>query len=775
MTENYAEFGKSTDRSPIVPEVTIRSYSFRVTEIALGLVAFLAVVVCIVLGTMVSSGAGNGTNSPSTSAQTGGQNQLCVSPPCLKSASYVVSNLNTSVQPCDNFYRYACGRFKTEHPLDSETSSITVYSNMYYHNEEKLKKILESPIVRSQDYSTERKLKHYFSSCTDTYRKERAKGTPLITKVINNIGGWYVLGTFSNTSFDFHTAFRKVSVDYWTAAFYTFRVATDWYDWHKRVIELDYSGMSMFWYYYTEPSTEKYRNDMKTFMRRLANFLVRDSNITLDNATKNTRIETFINDAFTIEMNLANITKNTMPTSDPHAYEKRVSISDLNTMLGTAIDFSTHIMYMFNDANVGPSTKIVLREADWLKKMNDMIDGLGVNKTRMLNNYLVWKLMDRYDVELSWEYVHASREFFVDRYGIPQFLGTWLYCFQNMDRYLGDALSSMYVRDHFADANKQKAHEILDYVKEALIDSTMNNVFMDDATKAKAKDKMKGSLDKLGYPDFMMNDAAMDNLYSSLQVDQFDYFGNLLSVNKFIQKSWNKKLKNHVNKQEEWVYRTYDTFMSYYNPWNELLVPAGLLQFPFYDYTLPHFMNFGSMGSVIAHHLVHGIDHSGGYYNVEGVFEDWWSNQTTNKWIEAKRCVENYYNNQTMGPFTIPGQTIPLTVKVNGVRWAAEAMAETSGVQIAYKAYKKWVQKNGGEKMAPGLGLTNDQMFFVSYAQASCYNRNDNVAYYNAVRGTVSEDIRTNSALSQIKEFSTAFNCPAKTPMNAEVKCSMYG
>lgn len=237
MTENYAEFGKSTDRSPIVPEISIRSFTFRVTEIALGLVAFLAVVVCIILGSMVSSGVSNGSDSPSTSAQVG-QNQLCVSPPCLKSASYVVSNLNTSVKPCDNFYKYACGRFKIENPLDPETSSRTVYSNMYYHNEEKLKKLLESPIVRSQDYSTERKLKHYFSSCTDTYRKERAKGSPLITKVINNIGGWYVLGTFNNNSFDFHNAFRKVSVDYWTAAFYTFRVATDWYDWHKRVIEV---------------------------------------------------------------------------------------------------------------------------------------------------------------------------------------------------------------------------------------------------------------------------------------------------------------------------------------------------------------------------------------------------------------------------------------------------------------------------------------------------------------------------------------------------------
>lgn len=241
MTESYAEFGKSTEHSPIVPEITIRSYTFRVTEIALGLVAFLAVVVCVVLASMVSSGSGSDGNSPSSSAQTGGQNQLCVTPPCLKSASYVVSNLNTTIHPCNNFYQYACGRFKTENPLDPETSSITVYSNMYYHNEEKLKKILESPVVRDQEYSTERKLKHYFSSCIDTYRKERARGTPLITKVINNIGGWHVLGTFSNSTFDFQRAFRKVSVDYWTAAFYTFRVVTDWYDWHKRVIEVTVS------------------------------------------------------------------------------------------------------------------------------------------------------------------------------------------------------------------------------------------------------------------------------------------------------------------------------------------------------------------------------------------------------------------------------------------------------------------------------------------------------------------------------------------------------
>ncbi|KAK3103083.1 hypothetical protein FSP39_016327 [Pinctada imbricata] len=774
MTEKYAEFD-NVDKAKILPDIQIKSYTFKVTEVALALVALVAVVTCVALAALVATkGTKDDSNAMgSTSAQTGG-NALCLTETCLKSAAFVVAARNESVQPCDNFYKYACGRFSKVSPLDPETSSRTIISNMYYENEVKLKNIIESPIVRSQDYSAERKIKHFFQSCTDTYRKERAKGSPIINKIFPNIGGWYVLGNWQGENWDFQQAFRKVSIDYWTAAFYTFRVATDWNDYTRRVIELDFAGMSMFWYYYLSPSTDKYRDDLKKYMRNTAEYLIRDSNITMDNTTMTERIETFISDAFTIETNLANITGRTMPTPDPHAHEKRVAISDLTTRLGTEIDFSAHILYMFDNANVGPSTKVVLREADWLQQMNDMIADLGTNKTRMLNNYLVWRMMDRYDQDLSWEYVHANREFYVDRYGTPAFLGTWLYCFRRADAYLHDALGSLFVRDHFADENKNTVHEILDVVKESIADSVMTNTFFDSQTKEAAKHKMKMSLDKLGYPDFMLNNDAMDTLYSTLTIDASDYFQNVLHINAYIKQSWNKLLKNHVQKVQEWVYKVYATYLEYYNPWNELIVPAGILQFPIYDHALPKFVNFGSMGSLLAHYLIHGIDHFGGFYDANGNREDWWTNHTTQEWMKTKKCVETYYSNKTMGPYTIPGQAIPQTVPVNGQYYASEAMAETSGVQIAFKAYQKWSRQNGGEKMAPGLGLSNEQMFFISYAQLNCFNRNDNVAYNNAIRGIVSEDLKVNSVLAQITEFSQAFNCPAKSPMNAEKKCNMY-
>ncbi|KAJ8298578.1 hypothetical protein KUTeg_022638 [Tegillarca granosa] len=609
MTEPYAQFDKSNDKAPIVTfdDVKVRLRNFRLLEIILAITTFVAVVICVILAGILASKSGNvENNAPSSSALTG--SNICVEAPCLKSAGHALQNMNTSVDPCNNFYKYACGNFPRFNPVDSEMTSNTVYHTLYHENEEKLKRILESPVERDQKWSFEKKLKDLFSSCTNTYYKERAKGSPFINQVLPKIGGWYVLNTMNPNTWDFNDALRKTHVDLWTrTAFFTTR----------------------------------YRNDLKMYMRRVATFLVRDSNITIANNTEQQRIETFVNDTFEVESRLANITAETVPTTDPHADEMRLTLVQLTEKVNNVIDFTAFLKYI------------------------------------MLNNYLVWRLAYRYAQEMSWEYVHANREFYVDLYGRPNFLGTWLYCFYYMDRNLGDALGSLYVKDHFADKNK---------------------------------DKLRKSSDKMGYPDFMVDESKMDARYEKLNIDNIDYFTNVLQINQFERADWNNLLVKREDRSE-WAFHTYDTFMSYANYWNEMIVPAGLLQFPIYDYTLPHYWNFGSIGSLIGHYYIHGIDKF-------GEFKNWWSNYTNLNYEKARKCVEIHYTNKTMGPYTVPGNTEPVTT--------------------------------------------------------NCFNRNDNTAYFNALRGRVSEDLRTNSVVSQIQDFSTAFNCPKGSPMNAEQKCNLF-
>ncbi|KAL3841720.1 hypothetical protein ACJMK2_019826 [Sinanodonta woodiana] len=694
MAENFKEF----DKAPILPEIQISRFSFRVRELILAGFSAVTLVVCLILVIFIGAQKGS-TPYPTVPSPT------CNSPPCFRAAAYTIENLNISVDPCQNFHQYVCGNFPKHNPLNPELSQRTVFWNLYYDNEEKLRTLMESPPIRDTAWSSEKKLKDLFKSCLNDYGKMAAGGKPFLDKVIAPTGGWNVLGNWNEASWNFQTALQKASVDFWTSCLFTFRVTTDYYNAQRRVIE---------------------------------------------------------------------ITKNTVPTEDPHHPDKKIILRDLTLETGGVIDFTALLTYMFKDSGVNENTVIAVRQDDWIRRMTVMVGSLPTSdKKRILNNYIVWGMARSYIQDLSSEYIHASRDFNVDLTGVAAFPGLWRYCFSYAGQYFRDALGALYVRDHFADKNKEKVHEITDYVKRALIDSVLAGSIMDQNTKISAKAKLEKSVDKLGYPDFMMDDASLDAIYASITVNRSDYFQNVLNINKFVKEDWNRRLKQTETK-DDWIYGTYETNMSFINRWNQLSIPAGMLQFPLYDYTLPHYTNFGCIGGLIGHYYVHSIDRWGSQYGPDGMYSPWWSSETRDKYDEAESCFSRAFENKTMGPFKVPGNSRLVTLPVPGKSFAREGLAETSGVRLAYKAYKNWEKIYGNELSAPGMNKTNDQMFFISYAQTTCFSRTD-VLLFNYVLGqTIPEDIRTNTALSQLDEFVSAFNCPVTSPMNAKEKCAMF-
>ncbi|KAK3605567.1 hypothetical protein CHS0354_005871 [Potamilus streckersoni] len=764
MAENYKEF----DKSQILPEIHIRRFSFRVRELILAGLAAVTLVACLILAIILGAQRGSVTYPPVVASP------ICNSPPCFRAAAYTIENLNISVDPCQNFHQYVCGNFPKNNPLNPEISQKTVFWNLYYDNEDKLRTLMESPPIRATVWSSEKKLKDLFNSCMDDYGKMSLGGKPFLDKVIAPIGGWNVLGNWNEASWNFQAALQKASVDFWTPCLFTFRVTTDYYSAQKRIIELDLSGMGMFYGYYIREINQKIQNDYKDFMRTVADLLIRDSGIKMNETMKNSSIEQFVLDAYNIEFQLANITTNTLPTEDPHHPDKKITIRDLTSQTGGMIDFTGLLKYMFKESGVTESTYVALKEDDWIRRMTAMVGSLPANeKNRILNNYIVWRLAKRYVQDLSWEYIHANRDFYVDMTGMAAFMGTWRYCFNYISQYFRDALGALYVRDHFADKNKEKVHEITNYIKEALIDSVLKGTIMDQDTKVSARAKLQRAVDKLGYPDFMMDDAQLDAIYASITVNRSDYFQNVLNINTFQQADLNRRLKQ-MDTKDDWLYRTYDTSMNFINSWNQLLVPAGLLQFPLYDYSLPHYSNFGCIGGLIGHYYIHSIDKWGSMYGPDGMYSNWWTNETKDNYDAAESCFSRAFDNKTMGPYKVPGNTRPISILVQGKRFAWEGMAETSGVRLAYKAYKNWENKNGNELSAPGMNKTNDQMFFISYAQTTCFSRTDELSYNYALGQRIPEDVRTNTVMSQLDEFVSAFNCPATSPMNAKEKCTLF-
>lgn len=244
MADSYKEFDRS-DTSPIIPEIRISNFSFRVREVVLAVVSVVALIACLVLVALVATG-GKSEDTPPTgavAAQTAIRT-LCTDPPCLQAASYGVSNMNTSVNPCTNFHKYACGRYPVLNPLNPDTSQRTIFWNLYYDNQDKLRTILESAPVRTSAWSSEKKIKDFFKSCLDDYGKMKAGGRAFIEKIVQPLGGWDVLNTFDPANFNMQTNLQKTSIDFWTAALFTFRVATDRYDTSNRVIEVIFILMS---------------------------------------------------------------------------------------------------------------------------------------------------------------------------------------------------------------------------------------------------------------------------------------------------------------------------------------------------------------------------------------------------------------------------------------------------------------------------------------------------------------------------------------------------
>lgn len=228
--------------------ISFINYSFRVREIIVLVVALVAVVMCIVLAVLVGvyaadnqGGVASGNTGGTAAGQTGNQSQpwpenpqVCLTSDCLREAAYMTSTMNTKMDPCTNFHHFACGNWAEK--IKSYDLQTNVFYRAWYDNQDRITSILESPIKSKVIWATERKLKEFFQSCTDTYLKQRETGQVFERQAILPVGGWWAIDPAVINNFNLDTVLQKVHVDFWTNALFTYYVTTDWYDTRKKVV-----------------------------------------------------------------------------------------------------------------------------------------------------------------------------------------------------------------------------------------------------------------------------------------------------------------------------------------------------------------------------------------------------------------------------------------------------------------------------------------------------------------------------------------------------------
>jgi putative endopeptidase len=308
---------------------------------------------------------------------------------------------------------------------------------------------------------------------------------------------------------------------------------------------------------------------------------------------------------------------------------------------------------------------------------------------------------------------------------------------QKVDRLLGFALGQLYVKRYFNENAKQRVLDLVNNLQKAFENRINQLDWMSDLTKERAKEKLYTITKKIGYPDVWRTYTA--------KIQKDAYFENAVALYQNAYQ-YNIAKLNSLPNRDEWE-TTPATVTAYYNPpLNEIVFPAGILQFPYFDITADDAVNYGGIGMVIGHELTHAFDDQGAQYDKDGNVKNWWTEEDYTKFKAKTQLMIDRYSS-----FTVLD-----SLHIKGALTVGENTADNGGISIAYDAFKLTEQGKGNVKIQ---GYTPDQRFFLSIARIWRVKTRD--AYLTNYIKTNSHSPpvwRVNGSLMNFDPFYDAFN-----------------
>uniref|UniRef100_A0A672UYU4 endothelin-converting enzyme 1 n=1 Tax=Strigops habroptila TaxID=2489341 RepID=A0A672UYU4_STRHB len=668
----------------------------------------------------------------------------CLTDACVRVASKILEALDVEADPCQDFYQYSCGGWIKRNPLPNGRSKWSTFNSIWDQNQAIMKHLLENTTFNSSS-EAERKTQRYYLSCLKEQRIEELGSQPLV-ELIDKIGGWNITGSWNQTSF--MEVLKMVSGTYRATPFFTVYVGPDSKSSNSNVIQVDQSGLFL-------PSRDYYLN--KTANERvLAAYLeyMVELGTLLGGLPEPTRLQ--MQQVLDFETQLANITVPQAERRDDEKIYHKMSIAELQVLAPT-IDWMDYLSYALAPLELADTEPVVVYGDTYLQQVSDLINSTDRS---VLNNYLIWNLVQKTASSLDQRFETAQERLLETLYGTRKSCTPrWQTCISNTDDTLGFALGSLFVKATFDRDSKEMISEI-----RAAFEVSLDQLdWMDEATRQAAKEKADAIYDMIGFPDFILDNKELDDVYDGYEVSEDSFFQNMLNFYNFSAKVMADQLRKPPNR-DQWS-MTPQTVNAYYLPTkNGIVFPAGILQAPFYARNHPKALNFGGIGVVMGHELTHAFDDQGREYDKEGNLRPWWQNSSLEAFKNRTACITEQYSHYTVH-----------REKVNGRQTLGENIADNGGLKAAYNAYKSWLQKNGEEKRLPALELTNHQLFFVGFAQVWCSIRTPESSHEGLVTDPHSPDkYRVIGTLSNSRDFVEHFGCPLGSPMNPGKHCEVW-
>jgi putative endopeptidase len=457
-----------------------------------------------------------------------------------------------------------------------------------------------------------------------------------------------------------------------------------------------------------------------------------------------------------IETTLAKASTSRTDLRDPANRYHIYTVADFQK-LTPEFDYSIY----FKAVKVGKFDTLNVATPGFFKGLNDLIAKEPVSAWK---SYLRWHTLHGAAINLPKAFFDENFAFFGQTLaGQKEPTPRWKQCTRMTDNALGEAVGQDWVKLHFPPAAKASMDQLVAALEKSLDDDIKTLPWMTDATKKAAEEKLSMIRNKIGYPEKWRD-------YSALKVERGDLIGNLRR-NAVFERDWNL---NHLGKpvdEKEWG-MTPPTVNAYYDPsFNDINFPAGILQPPFFDFSIDPAVNFGSIGVVIGHEMTHGFDDEGSQYDGKGNLREWQTTADRKAFTERTDCMANEYS----GFEAAPAKGDTPAQKLNGKLTLGENTADNGGLRIAYMALLDTLAAEGKSIDDKIDGYTEAQRYFLGFAQVWCENRTEQSARQSALTDPHSPGRwRVNGTVQNFDQFGKAFGCTKGQPMLPATSCRVW-
>ncbi len=487
--------------------------------------------------------------------------------------------------------------------------------------------------------------------------------------------------------------------------------------------------------YYSDPDK---REKLEAYEQHVARMLELSGVPAADAATQASNVVAF-------ETRLAGASKSSEELSrDVSLYYNPISPAEADTLTP---NFAW--TRFFESQGVPLPEKFSLAIPAFHQEVSEMLADVPVEQWQ---SYLRFHTIDGASAFLSDAFVQQNYEFYGKTLrGQKELKERGKRVLDTIDSQAGEALGQMYVEVAFPAESKAQMETLVKNLSTALKGRIENLEWMSPDTKAKAMEKWASFTPKIGYPDKWRD-------FSGLQTSRDSYIENVLAANEFNYK-WNLgKIGKPVDKTE-WGMSP-QTVNAYYNPLqNEIVFPAAILQPPFFDPNATPEMNYGGIGAVIGHEMIHGYDDQGSRFGPTGNFENWWTPADATGFSGLTDKLVSQFNAYE----AVPAKDGAPAKTVNGKLTLGENIADLGGLAVAYDAMKTATESQPDPKTE---GMTRDQRFFANWA--TVWRRNftpEELTVRLTTDSHAPADFRAMGAPSNLPAFAAAYSCKPGQPM----------